>query len=294
MIISSNSQLGLRFARNEVKAEFLKLMIEYAKTQVSSLEGAMDFIKSLPEDNRPLTIEELGVLADNHKEWGIEIQINPDKEAARQIVREVNGLVGLRNIVSDEDSKYFLICDSVYRAAELIKIGENFTGRTLKDVALGNYTYLIGKHEMIRFIVVIGAVKGFYYNDKDSVVFEFSIVMESGAFYSPQVYSKIFSRVMQVLTFVELGDVEVTVLESGKNNGKPKADGKTTNTSKNTVYVVDSSWNKLIIRTEGFAVRGHFKLQPHGPGFRDRKLIWVNAFEKHGYTRRPKADIIHQ
>ncbi len=98
---------------------------------------------------------------------------------------------------------------------------------------------------------------------------------------------------MKIMIFIELGDIEIVEILKGRNNGKPKSNGKITNTSEYTVYVVDSSWNKLIIRTDGFAVMGHFRLQPCGINFSDRKLIWINAFEKHGYKRSPKAKILH-
>ena len=97
--------------------------------------------------------------------------------------------------------------------------------------------------------------------------------------------------IMQLLSFVELSDIEVTLLNPMKNNGRHKRDGKITNNSPKTVYVVDSSWNKIVMRTDGFAVRGHFRLQPCGPGRMDRKLIWIDAFEKHGYKRKPTAEI---
>jgi hypothetical protein len=182
--------------------------------------------------------------------------------------------------------------NSVYKASSLIQIGDGFTSRTLKDISLGNYTYLLGKHRMIRFVVAIGAIKGFYFDEIKDIAFEFGLDINSGNFYAPDRFSLEFSFIMQILTFIELGDIEIVKLESGRNNGKIKSDGKITNYHNYTVFVVDSSWNKLIIRTDGFAVRGHFRLQPCGIGHRDRKLTWINSFEKNGYTRRPKAEII--
>lgn len=212
-----------------------------------------------------------------------------DRELINRISDKVR--VNTSNFM-DDNTKYFLICESVYKAAELIRIGENFTARTVKDIKFGNYTYLMGKHQMVRFICGIGGIKGIYYNNMTCVAFEFGLDIDTGEYYAPKDYQKEFSMIMQIMAFVELGDIEVIELAGGRNNGKSKNDGKITNTSNNTVFVVDSSWNKLIIRTDGFAVRGHFRLQPCGMDMADRKLIWINAFEKHGYTRRPKAEIV--
>lgn len=50
----------------------------------------------------------------------------------------------------------------------------------------------------------------------------------------------------------------------------------------------DCSWYTTIIRNEGFSVRGHFRLQPCGAGKRDKKLIYIHEFQKHGYVRRAR------
>jgi hypothetical protein len=47
-----------------------------------------------------------------------------------------------------------------------------------------------------------------------------------------------------------------------------------------------SSYLKTIVRTEGFKVRGHWRWQAYGEGMKERKLIFINAFEKKGYIRR--------
>jgi hypothetical protein len=218
-------------------------------------------------------------------------QLSGNKEIRDNVSNYISHTAGL-NMMTKDDSKYFLICESVYKAAELIKVNTGFTGRTLKDINFGTYTYLMGRNEMVRFIVSKGGLKGYYFDDLKDIAFEFGIEMEYGNYYFQDGYDKLFSKVMQILTFVELGDIEIVELLKGRNNGGKKDKEKVTNTSNNTVFVVDSSWNKLIIRTEGFAVRGHFRLQPCGVNHADRTLIWINAFEKHGFTRKPKAEII--
>lgn len=195
-------------------------------------------------------------------------------------------------LLFDSNAKYFLICDSVYRASALVKIGVGFTGRTLKDIKFGKYTYLMGPHRMIRFQCFHGLIAGVYYDEQAQIGLVWGVDIATGDYCFSGRYSKEFSMIMQVLTFIELGDIEIEEIPGGRSNNKNRKEGKITNESKNTVFVVDSSWNKLIIRTEGFAVRGHFKLQPCGPQWIDRKLIWVNAFEKHGYIRKPRAEIV--
>jgi hypothetical protein len=292
MVISNNSQLGLRFADRNVQVEFLRLLMVVNEDLRKGYELISDKVDAGEVDENGF----------------VQIDVDPD---LYNLVGDDGNIIGKRldeistrtfvcskadndEILIDGDgSKFFFICDSVYKAANLIKIGENFTGRTLKDINFGKYTYLMGKNRFTRFVVMLDAVRGFYYDDKNNIAFEWGIDMRSGAYYFDGNYSREFSIVMQILTFVELGDIEIIELRAGKNNGGDKKTDKVTNTSKNTVYVVDSTWNQIIIRTEGFAVRGHFRLQTCGVNHADRKMIWVGAFEKHGYKRTPKAKILH-
>ena len=56
------------------------------------------------------------------------------------------------------------------------------------------------------------------------------------------------------------------------------------------VKYYDCSWFRTIVRKEGFMVRGHFRMQPFKNEKRewDYKLIYIEPFQKHGYTRTAK------
>lgn len=285
MQISENSQLGLRFISDkQTKVVVLELIEAHHKGRIEDIQSTITELETLSE--KVETQQE----AENF--------IIPAHLTSENIESVDFGTIDRMFCFGPENNqyikaiKYFLIQPSVWKAAELIKIGENFTGRTLKDIKQGDYVYLLGKHQMLKFLVVPQGIKGIYFDDKEKIFFEWGIKMETGEAFHYTGFNKEFSKIMQLLTFVELGDIEVSVLESLKNNGAKTRANKIYNGSRNTVFVVDSSWNKLVIRTDGFAVRGHFRLQPCGPANADRKLIWVDAFEKHGYTRRPKAEII--
>lgn len=290
MVISVNSQLGLRMNSLQGQVDFMELLQSLYKDEAERLQLLYDKLQDTPHDGENFEIAKSDPLYDETFGFINQIEANHNEKEVRQ---QVTLAIGEKNIIDGEGSKYFFICESVYKAAELIKVTQTFTGRTLKDISFGKYTYLMGKNKAVRFVVGVNAIKGFYYDDKDKVAFEWGIEMDEGGYYYDLRFQEHFTTVMQILTFVELGDIEVKMLESGRNNGKEKNKGKVTNTSNNTVYVVDSSWNQIIIRTDGFAVRGHFRLQPCGIGLKDRHLIWIDAFEKHGYKRRPKAEIIN-
>lgn len=282
MVISVNSQLGLRLNGLETQVQLLELLRDDNQYMLDYLNNILD--KGVRNGDK------------------IEVEAEDDDEANlihnifthnRDTINKIKISIGEQNVIDGSNSSYYFICDSVYKAAELIKVNTGFTGRTLKDVNFGKYTYLMGKNKTVRFVCSLNAIMGFYFDSEKKVGFEFGVEMEEGRYYYTPRYQKEFTKIMQVLTFIELGDIEVKMLEAGRNNGGKKNVNKVTNTSNNTVYVVDSSWNQIIIRADGFAVRGHFRLQPCGSGMKDRTLIWIDAFEKHGYKRRPKAEIIN-
>lgn len=87
-------------------------------------------------------------------------------------------------------------------------------------------------------------------------------------------------------TFLKYAEIETKIV-----NGKRKEHHlgqKYVNETKYKVSILDSTYFTTISRTEGFGVRGHFRLQPYGANLADRKLIWISDYEKTGYTKRAK------
>ncbi len=96
-----------------------------------------------------------------------------------------------------------------------------------------------------------------------------------------------FDLFVKCLMFVEFTDPEMVTLPPGGKHGTQKQ-GKFKNETTNKFIIVGSKWNWISIRTDGFLVRGHFRWQPCGIKNQDRKLIFVDGFEKQGYTRKNK------
>jgi hypothetical protein len=96
-----------------------------------------------------------------------------------------------------------------------------------------------------------------------------------------------YSEMMEftkLLIFTELIDVETVELGPKQSHGTRKQ-GKYLNETNKFVKVVDSSWNKILIKGQEFPVSAHIRLQPYGPGLKYRKPIVIEEFKKEGYTR---------
>lgn len=308
MVISKNSQLGLMMDDKDVAVQFLELMLKKNQDLKDSLDVVMKVVEQksneqiteLYDTKEKVEKGEVYFTDEDVKKYvdqfpDIEIDL-PQLESDREIKNKVSDCLKdtILNFINNQDSKLYLICDGVEKCSKMIRMGDNFSSRALRNISFGKHTYLLGKNEVCRFICAKGAIKGIYWDKENEICFEYGFDLDSDGYYFEKQYADQFNKITKIITFVELGDIDVVMLETGRNNGKKKNNGKVTNTSPFTVYVVDSSWNQLIIRTEGFAVMGHFRLQPFGPGMIDRKLIWINAFEKHGYKRQPKAKILHE
>jgi hypothetical protein len=91
------------------------------------------------------------------------------------------------------------------------------------------------------------------------------------------------TQLLLFLWFKKYCEIDVKFIGAGKK--VKDVNCKYINDTKTNVTILDSSWFTTIVKSEGFAVRGHFRLQVCGKAMKERKLVWISDFEKHGYTR---------
>lgn len=96
----------------------------------------------------------------------------------------------------------------------------------------------------------------------------------------------IWVDIVYMLIFMRYCEVETKMVAPGRK--QEHVGQKYINDTRQPIEIVDSTWFTTIIRSEGFGVKGHFRLQPFGPGMSQRKLVYIKPFEKHGYTRKAK------
>lgn len=280
MVISRNSQLGLILFDREIMLQYLEDSKKYLEREISNKTAELgNLISKVPEGfDLPITPKH-----DGDRLWediGNRLTYRPENKGSEFYT------------VQHPNPFLYLIQSSVHTCAELIRVNENFSCSIFNKIKDGEHIYLLGKHSFYRFVKFNGVIKAHFWDKSNGAAFEVGFHLEKDRYFFPSLGKSEFNSLVRLMIFIELGDIEIVELPSGRNNGKPKNNGKITNQSNYSVYVVDSSWNKIIVRTDGFAVRGHFRLQPCGNALSERKLIWIDAFEKHGYKRRPKAEIL--
>lgn len=89
-----------------------------------------------------------------------------------------------------------------------------------------------------------------------------------------------------LLVFIKYCPLETKFIPGGKK--EHHVGQKYVNETTHKIEILDSTWFTTIVRSEGFGVTGHFRLQPYGPGMTQRRLQWIEPFEKTGYTRKAK------
>lgn len=91
--------------------------------------------------------------------------------------------------------------------------------------------------------------------------------------------------------FINFAEVETKVMKPNTQIWDEKmVNAIYNNKTRGDITVIDSTWYTNLVSSGAFKVRGHFRLQPHGPGLKGRKLIWINDFEKEGYHRKAKIE----
>ncbi len=97
----------------------------------------------------------------------------------------------------------------------------------------------------------------------------------------------VLADIFTMILFMKYCQVETKII---KPNSKALHVGcKYVNETQNNIEILDSTWFTTIVRSEGFHVRGHFRMQPYGPGMKDKKLKWIYDFDKTGYTKTAKV-----
>jgi hypothetical protein len=95
-------------------------------------------------------------------------------------------------------------------------------------------------------------------------------------------HGHIFNCVLITL-FIKYANVETVLLPAGRKVKGIECNYK--NETNQRVVLLNSTWFTNLVKSDGFKVRGHFRLQPKKKdGEWTKELIWISDFVKTGYT----------
>lgn len=201
-----------------------------------------------------------------------------------------------------DGSKNFAVTDTVFNQLDMLKVSKTdgsfdwkiFSGLKEKD----KRTYIFNNQSFLRVYVREKYIHFIHttfkllddktgYGDCHFVLYY--VNRETGEtcahFKHPDV-QQIEELTYKLLCFVLLSDTQEVVVKPGQSHGT-RRHGKVKNEWGFPVTVINSHWNITSVRTEGFNVSGHFRLQPTKAGVR---VIFINPFQKHGYVRKAKRE----
>lgn len=168
----------------------------------------------------------------------------------------------------------------IYNGNEGIELeGEDIPEDFVKTIKKTIFTYSFVQNRFFRSFVAFALEK------EENGQGKFLVIQGKGPDIMPD--SKLqddYYLVEDFLIFKKYADIETKICPP--KSGIFFNENKYVNNSPKGVKIYDSTYFTNIIRSEGFGVRGHFRLQRIGEGRSDKKLIWINDFQKDGYTRK--------
>lgn len=112
----------------------------------------------------------------------------------------------------------------------------------------------------------------------------------SGEYRNVNTYSsKIIAEIFAIELFKKYANVEINKVDANKKLATINC--KYVNDTRLPVTYLDSKWFTTLVKSDGFKVHGHFRMQPKKKdGVWTKEIIWVEDFQKTGYTRKAKIE----
>ncbi len=210
-------------------------------------------------------------------------------------------ILAMYKFLNAERNKNFIITSTVIELVSALKI-DKVNWQYLADVPEGKRTYILPNHQFIRMqksenqIAFCYAQAKKHENGNEYLQYTtFFVDTITGQEHVKNKEHLLFEVdnlfLFKLLCFVHLSETIQEVIAPGKVHGTRKT-GKTNNDLPFAVTIVNSKWNVTSIRTTGFKVAGHFRVQPYGPSRSNYRIILIDTFEKQGYKRTAAKDKI--
>jgi hypothetical protein len=195
-------------------------------------------------------------------------------------------------INSIEGLKKYIIRKTALQICEHITINEERKFDYLNKLEDGNYMFIISENEFLKFDkrdnrIVLANYRKYPDNNSTYCMFNITLSTQEEQIPEDEIGQRAYTMFLQILIFILFTDTEKVILEPGQKNGTRK-NGKIVNNTLQDFTIIDSAWNKILIRDQEFEIGGHLALRACGPGRTERRLTWIKPYKKKGYVRKIK------
>lgn len=215
---------------------------------------------------------------------------------------EFDGLIlGIKNTFSRITDKYYLtkpFKEAIFQAASKLKdklfdMPEPATGLFFTDSGFTMYKWdpMSDKERLVLYGFTRDVLTTFSVMDSQASIRGLACSLKDNMPYDDKdgLISWTITTLL-ALNFIEHCEIEQKLLkpkEKYRNSGQ-----RFYNESKSDIKILDCKWFTELIRDTPFTVRGHLRWQFHGEGRKDRKLIWIDEFQKEGYHRKAEKQVV--
>lgn len=199
----------------------------------------------------------------------------------------------------------FIVSENVIKSLSFIKLKTPYNYNVFKDIEDGVKIYLLPNNEVLRIQKENNELfLGIFFNEgiqfkwnfwkadlntgkstmQNYREYEKEVILDNQFDSSIEYYEH---KVFALLCFVFLSDIITKEIEPNSKEGTRKS-GKILNNSPIKFTYINSDWNITYVRSEGFTVTGHFALRAYGIGRFQRRLVFIEPYQKHGYMIKNK------
>lgn len=204
--------------------------------------------------------------------------------------------------LTPKDTKNYFVTNTVIDKLDMLKVKKNgdhfdwtvFNGR-ISDL---RNTFIFSDNSLMKLVVQDDIMMFCYlkYEPYDKVTGHMSWTMfylnkntgELCEHFDDDKVKNIEEFCYKLLCFVYLTENDEVILPPNAKIGTRKS-GLILNDIKSNITIINSRWNTDVVRLEKFGVRGHFAIRWVGEGRSSARLVFIEPFEKNGYTRKAKT-----
>lgn len=203
----------------------------------------------------------------------------------------------MTNFLSPNKGKVYYCTNTVLDKLDMLKtsrVDGKYDWSVFSNIPDGKSTYIFDDDSLLRVyiygdIIHLCHLKRIKQQSGDEVEWDLFYIDkttgEKGDHFDDLAKDGIEEFIYSLLCFIHLTENDEIEVK-GKHRLGTKKQGKFVNTFPFPVIIINSRWNTTVKRTEGFGVRGHFAIRRIGEGRKGAKMVFIEPYEKQGYTRK--------